>query len=71
MATAAAILESRLTCPKCGHMTLEEMSLDSCRFFHECVECHSLVRPRAGDCCVFCSYGSAKCPSIQFKGRCC
>jgi hypothetical protein len=34
------ILESILTCPQCGHATLEEMPLDSCRFFHECVQCH-------------------------------
>jgi hypothetical protein len=27
--------------------------------------CHTLLRPKAGDCCVFCSYGSAKCPPMQ------
>jgi hypothetical protein len=27
--------------------------------------CHALVRPKAGDCCVFCSYGSATCPPMQ------
>jgi hypothetical protein len=71
MTTAAAILESMLTCPHCGHATLEELPLDSCRFFHECVECHTLMRPQAGDCCVFCSYGSVKCPPIQLQGHCC
>ena len=60
-----------LTCPKCGHATLEQMSLDSCRFFHEYVECHTLLRPQEGDCCVFCSYGSVKCPPIQSQGQCC
>jgi hypothetical protein len=71
VATATAILESMLTCPQRGHATLEEMPVDSCRFFHECVECHTLMRPQAGDCCVFCSYGSVKCPPIQLQGRCC
>lgn len=71
METATIILESMLTCPRCGHATLEEMPLDSCRFFHECIACRTLMRPLAGDCCVFCSYGSVKCPPIQVRGRCC
>jgi hypothetical protein len=71
MTTATAVLESTLTCPHCGHVSLEEMPLDSCRFFNECVECHTLMRPQAGDCCVFCSYGSVKCPPIQLRGWCC
>ncbi|MFA9408701.1 MAG: GDCCVxC domain-containing (seleno)protein, partial [Candidatus Dadabacteria bacterium] len=28
-----------------------------------------LLKPKPGDCCVFCSYGSVKCPSIQ-EGCC-
>jgi hypothetical protein len=71
MTAGTAILESMLACPQCGHSTLEEMPLDSCRFFHECVQCHTLMRPKAGDCCVFCSYGSVKCPPVQLQGRCC
>ncbi len=71
MEAAVAILESMLTCPECGNATLEKMPLDSCRFFHECVHCHRLMRPLPGDCCVFCSYGSVKCPPVQLQGRCC
>jgi len=71
MTQAAVILESTLTCPQCGHATLEKMPLDSCRFFHECARCHVLMRPKMGDCCVFCSYGSVKCPPVQSQGRCC
>ncbi|HEX6268144.1 MAG TPA: GDCCVxC domain-containing (seleno)protein [Burkholderiales bacterium] len=29
------------------------------------------LAPRAGDCCVFCSYGDVPCPPIQERGRCC
>ncbi len=65
------ILQSTLTCPQCGHATLEEMPTDSCRFFHECANCHSVLRPLPGDCCVFCSYGSVKCPPVQLRGACC
>jgi hypothetical protein len=71
MKLATAILKSMLTCPQCGHATEEEMPVDSRRFFHECIQCHTLMRPRAGDCCVFCSYGSIKCPPVQLQGRQC
>jgi hypothetical protein len=40
-----------------------------CQFFYECEGCHILLRPRAGDCCVFCSYGSVPCPPIQLERR--
>lgn len=56
------ILESVLTCPHCGFARQETMPTDACVFFHECPACHALLRPRPGDCCVFCSYGSVKCP---------
>ena len=59
------ILESVLTCPDCGHKKQETMPTESCLYFYECESCHFLLKPQAGDCCVFCSYGSVKCPPIQ------
>ena len=53
---------SRLTCPDCGHATTAAMPADACVFFFECPSCRKLLRPLAGDCCVFCSYGDHKCP---------
>ncbi|MEO8561015.1 MAG: GDCCVxC domain-containing (seleno)protein [bacterium] len=64
-------LESMLTCPECGHAVALVMPTDACRFFHECAACHVLLRPLVGDCCVFCSYGSAACPSVQEDGNSC
>jgi hypothetical protein len=58
-------LESVLTCPECGFKKREAMPVDACQFYYECTACKTLLRPRPGDCCVFCSYGSVKCPSIQ------
>lgn len=58
-------LSSTLTCPICGHAKLETMPVDACIFFYECTACRTMLKPRAGDCCVFCSYGSVKCPPIQ------
>ena len=59
------IVHSVLTCPQCGHATVETMPENACRFFHECAGCGALLRAKSGDCCVFCSYGSVKCPPMQ------
>ena len=71
MTAEAVLLESVLTCPGCGHATQETMPTDACQFFHECEQCHTVFRPKTGDCCVFCSYGSVKCPPIQGQQPCC
>ncbi|MBN3786906.1 GDCCVxC domain-containing (seleno)protein [Burkholderia sp. Ac-20353] len=61
--------ESVLTCPHCGFSRQETMPVDACQFFYECQGCKALLRPRPGDCCVFCSYGSVCCPSKQRSGH--
>src|SRR3972149_5171170 len=58
-----ATLTTTITCPKCGHAAVESMPTDRCVFFYECVECQSVLKPRAGDCCVFCSYGTEGVPT--------
>ncbi len=62
LSTPEIFLESLLTCPNCGRSNLEKMPIDVCLYFYECPDCHSMLKPLAGDCCVFCSYGSVKCP---------
>ena len=64
-------LQSVLTCPKCGHRKAEVMPTDACQYFYECTGCGELLRPQAGHCCVFCSYGSVPCPPIQQRQGCC
>ncbi|MFN4292444.1 MAG: GDCCVxC domain-containing (seleno)protein [Pseudomonadota bacterium] len=61
----AVIPESHLICPLCGHGKTEQMPVDACQWFYECEHCHALLKPKPGDCCVFCSYGSVPCPPIQ------
>jgi hypothetical protein len=61
----AAQLASMLTCPVCGRQATETMPTDACLYFYECSGCNTLLKPKAGDCCVFCSYGDVACPSIQ------
>jgi hypothetical protein len=58
-------LQSTLTCPKCSYQAVETMQTDACRFFYECKGCGERLKPLAGDCCVFCSYGSAPCPNVH------
>lgn len=66
-------LESTITCPKCGHKKKEIMPTDACQFFYECQKCKTVLKPKQGDCCVYCSYGTIPCPSVQRreKKRCC
>ncbi|WP_082098293.1 GDCCVxC domain-containing (seleno)protein [Sulfuricella sp. T08] len=69
MLSTEPVLESIITCPHCGHSKHETMPTDACQWFYECTSCHVLLRPKAGDCCVFCSYGSVPCPPIQLEGK--
>lgn len=65
------VQESVLTCPQCGFARRETMPTDFCQFYYECRHCQALLRPRPGDCCVFCSFGSVPCPSVQQRRGCC
>jgi hypothetical protein len=66
------VLKSVITCPHCGFAVEETMPADACQWFYECKGCGALLKPKAGDCCVFCSYGTVPCPPIQAgQGDCC
>ena len=65
------VLESVLTCPSCGFAKQETMPTDACVRFYECESCRALLWAKPGDCCVFCSYGSVKCPPVQAETDCC
>jgi hypothetical protein len=64
-------LISILTCPECGQQHRETMPEDACMWFYECKGCGAMLRPKPGDCCVFCSYGTVKCPPVQRGSDCC
>ena len=59
---------STLTCPGCGHQEAETMPTDACQYFYDCKGCGAVLKPRPGDCCVFCSFGSNPCPPVQQDG---
>ena len=63
----AVTTRARLTCPECSFAQEMTMPTDSCLFFHECASCKTLLRPKPGDDCVFCSYADAACPHKQLE----
>ncbi len=67
----AVNLTSTITCPDCGFQKTETMATDSCQYFYKCTNCEAILKPQKGDCCVFCSYGTVKCPPIQQNKSCC
>ena len=58
-------LQSVITCSKCGYQKTETMPTDVCLLKYTCQNCKAELRPKQGDCCVFCTYGTQKCPSMQ------
>lgn len=57
--------QTTLTCPKCSTKQKVEMPTDACQHFYECTNCNEMLKPKEGDCCVFCSYADSKCPPEQ------
>ncbi|MBL6751234.1 MAG: hypothetical protein ISP90_11960 [Nevskia sp.] len=64
-------LGSAITCPHCGQLSVETMPVNACIVFWPCPHCAAVLRPLAGRCCVFCSYGTTPCPPVQASKACC
>lgn len=58
-------LVSEITCPKCNFKKKENMPTDACLIKYKCKNCGYEMSPKNDDCCVFCTYGTEKCPSKQ------
>lgn len=69
-APGAIATSSTITCPVCGQQTKETMPTDACQFFYDCPGCGTLLRPLAGDCSVYFSFGDVKCPLMQAGPTC-
>ena len=79
MAEAARQLQrsAMLSCPECGHCKTEQIPVDACQFFYDYGACGARLKPKPGDCCVYCSYCSYACsyadvpgPPIQAEASC-
>jgi hypothetical protein len=62
---AVIAMQTEITCPHCGYKKTETMPTDVCVIKYNCKKCQTELRPKHGDCCVFCTYGTHKCPSMQ------
>ncbi len=63
-------LQSSITCPECGHSATDTMPTNAGQYFYDCSGCGALLKPKSGDCCVYCSYGTVPCPPIQDGKEC-
>ena len=63
----SVILKCRIKCPRCAHIASETMPADICQYFYDCTGCGRLLRPKIGDCCVYCSHGDVPCPPVQVE----
>ena len=63
-------VEAVMRCPVCRRETTETMPLDRCVVFWPCPSCQAVIRPKAGHCCVYCSYADQACPPMQEGGSC-
>ncbi len=65
------ITHSTITCPSFGHKKTEEMPTNACQYFYKWESCETVLKPKPGDCCVYCGYGRVKCPPMQEGKHCC
>lgn len=56
---------SDITCPHCGFTKTEPLPTEYCKIKYTCTSCGQELTPKDGDCCVFCTHGTHKCPSMQ------
>jgi uncharacterized Zn finger protein len=61
-------LDSTITCPSCGFKRSEIMPTNACVHFYKCGDCGTVLKPKPGDCCVFCSYADKPCPPMRDGG---
>jgi hypothetical protein len=63
----AIVFTATISCPRCRVSTTEMMPPNACQFFYACRGCGVVLRPKPGDCCVYCSYGDHPCPPVQMQ----
>jgi hypothetical protein len=59
--------ESTIHCSQCGFEKTEAMPINACQYFYRCASSKALLKPKPGDYCVFCIYGTVACPLTQAK----
>ncbi|MGY5849606.1 MULTISPECIES: GDCCVxC domain-containing (seleno)protein [Flavobacteriaceae] len=57
------ILKSEITYPECGQKKRSNVSR-ILPIFYEGGNCKTVLKPKGGICCVYCSYRTESCPPI-------
>ncbi|WP_206603356.1 GDCCVxC domain-containing (seleno)protein [Polynucleobacter paneuropaeus] len=55
---------SIITCPSCLAQEALEIPEGSMHLYR-CKACSTILKPKSGDCCIFCSFGNTDCSSSE------
>ncbi|WP_293596999.1 MULTISPECIES: GDCCVxC domain-containing (seleno)protein [unclassified Polynucleobacter] len=58
-------LHTTITCPNCRGQESLEISQGYSQHLYRCPSCSTILKPKSGDCCIFCSFGSLDCSSAE------
>lgn len=59
------LLRSIVQCPHCGFKVTERMPQGKKVRHFQCPACAQVLTADEQQCCIFCRYGSVKCPAAQ------
>ncbi|WP_071608672.1 GDCCVxC domain-containing (seleno)protein [Polynucleobacter wuianus] len=57
--------ESTITCPHCQASELLATHTGLTHHFFRCSSCSAILKPKSGDCCILCSFGTQDCNSPE------
>jgi hypothetical protein len=57
--------QSTITCPHCLATEMLEVPRGSSQHLYRCRACSNILKPKSGDCCIFCSFGDLDCSSAE------
>ncbi|OWF65799.1 hypothetical protein B6A14_08535 [Polynucleobacter hirudinilacicola] len=63
--TAQEKQHSTITCPYCQATETLEIPRGSSQHLYRCRACACILKPKSGDCCIFCSFGDLDCSSAE------
>uniref|UniRef100_UPI00404742C2 GDCCVxC domain-containing (seleno)protein n=1 Tax=Polynucleobacter sp. TaxID=2029855 RepID=UPI00404742C2 len=56
---------STITCPHCLGLDILEIPKGESHHLYRCPACSVILKPKSGDCCIFCSFGSIECSNSE------
>ncbi|WP_370624266.1 GDCCVxC domain-containing (seleno)protein [Polynucleobacter sp. UB-Piko-W3] len=57
--------QSTITCPHCQAAETLVVPIGSSMHLYRCRACFNILKPKSGDCCIFCSFGDFDCTSAE------